>query len=59
MRCSGTRSGASGLLAPAHRSSGPPIDVAYASDPPRAIVTAELGGAQSSDIALQIRGSAG
>src|ERR1700684_1554966 len=34
----------------------PPIDVAYASDPPRAIVTAELGGVQSSDIALQIEG---
>jgi HSP20 family protein len=34
----------------------PPIDVAYASDPPRAIITAELGGVQSSDIALQIEG---
>ena len=34
----------------------PPIDVAYASDPPRAIVTAELAGVQSSDIALQIEG---
>jgi HSP20 family protein len=34
----------------------PPIDVAYASDPPRAIVTAELAGVESSDIALQIEG---
>ena len=34
----------------------PPIDVAYASDPPRAIVTAELAGVQSSDIALQVEG---
>jgi HSP20 family protein len=34
----------------------PPIDVAYASDPPRAIITAELAGMQSSDIALQIEG---
>jgi HSP20 family protein len=34
----------------------PPVDVAYASDPPRAIVTAELAGMESSDIALQIEG---
>ncbi len=34
----------------------PPIDVAYASDPPRAIVTAELAGVESSDLALQIEG---
>ena len=34
----------------------PPIDVAYASDPPRAIVTADLAGVQSADIALQIEG---
>ena len=34
----------------------PPIDVAYASDPPRAIVTAEIAGVQPSDIALQIEG---
>jgi HSP20 family protein len=34
----------------------PPVDVAYASDPPRAIVTAELAGVQVSAIALQIEG---
>ena len=34
----------------------PPVDVAYASDPPRAIVTAEIAGVESSDIALQIEG---
>ena len=34
----------------------PPIDVAYASDPPRAIVTAELAGVDSVDLALQIEG---
>jgi HSP20 family protein len=34
----------------------PLVDVAYASDPPRAIVTAELAGMESSDIALQIEG---
>ena len=41
--CSATRSSAPGL---SRRRTGhwPPIDVAYASDPPRAIVTAELAG---------------
>lgn len=34
----------------------PAVDVAYASDPPRAIVTAELAGVQASEIALQIEG---
>src|SRR6202012_4673640 len=34
----------------------PPIDVAYASDPPRAIVTDELAGVDSVDLALQIGG---
>jgi len=34
----------------------PPIDVAYASDPPRAIVTAEIAGMDPADIALQIEG---
>ena len=34
----------------------PAVDVAYASDPPRAIVTAELAGMDISDIALQIEG---
>jgi HSP20 family protein len=34
----------------------PPIDVAYASDPPRAIVTAELAGVRAGEIALQIEG---
>jgi HSP20 family protein len=40
------------------RSTGqwPAVDVAYASDPPRAIVTAELAGMDVSDIALQIEG---
>jgi HSP20 family protein len=34
----------------------PPVDVAYASEPPRAIVTAELAGVQADQIALQIEG---
>ncbi len=34
----------------------PAVDVAYASDPPRAIVTAELAGVDAEDIALQIEG---
>jgi HSP20 family protein len=34
----------------------PPVDVAYASDPPRAIVTAELAGVDAHQIALQIEG---
>jgi HSP20 family protein len=34
----------------------PPVDVAYASDPPRAIVTAELAGVQAHQIALHIEG---
>ncbi|MGI8714024.1 MAG: Hsp20/alpha crystallin family protein [Solirubrobacteraceae bacterium] len=34
----------------------PAVDVAYASDPPRAIVTAELAGVAASEIALQIEG---
>jgi HSP20 family protein len=34
----------------------PPVDVAYGSDPPRAIVTAELAGVQVAAIALQIEG---
>jgi HSP20 family protein len=34
----------------------PAVDVAYASDPPRAIVTAELAGMDPNDIALQIEG---
>ncbi len=40
------------------RSTGqwPAVDVAYASDPPRAIVTAELAGVDVGDIALQIEG---
>ena len=32
----------------------PSVDVAYASDPPRAIVTAELAGVEADQIALQI-----
>jgi HSP20 family protein len=34
----------------------PPVDVAYAPEPPRAIVTAELAGVQADQIALQIEG---
>ena len=34
----------------------PLVDVVYASDPPRAIVTAELAGVRIEDIALQIEG---
>ena len=34
----------------------PAVDVAYASDPPRAIVTAELAGVHIDEIALQIEG---
>jgi HSP20 family protein len=34
----------------------PAVDVAYASDPPRAIVTAELAGIDVDEIALQIEG---
>jgi HSP20 family protein len=34
----------------------PAVDVAYASDPARAIVTAELAGMDPADIALQIEG---
>jgi HSP20 family protein len=39
-----------------HRGQWPAVDVAYASDPPRAIVTAELAGMDPNDIALQIEG---
>jgi HSP20 family protein len=34
----------------------PPVDVAYSSDPPRAIITAELAGVHADQIALQIEG---
>ena len=34
----------------------PAVDVAYASDPPRAIVTAELAGIDVDEVALQIEG---
>lgn len=34
----------------------PAVDVAYAGDPPRAIVTAELAGMKVEDIALQLEG---
>ncbi len=43
-------------LARRHSRRWPPVDVSYASDPPRAIVTAELGGVRIEDIALQIEG---
>ena len=39
-----------------HTGQWPAVDVAYASDPPRAIVTAELAGMDPNDIALQIEG---
>ena len=39
-----------------HTGQWPAVDVAYASDPPRAIVTAELAGTDPGDIALQIEG---
>jgi HSP20 family protein len=39
-----------------HTGQWPAVDVAYASDPPRAIVTAELAGMDVNDIALQIEG---
>jgi HSP20 family protein len=38
--------------------SWPAVDVAYANDPPRAIVTAELAGVDASEITLQIEGRA-
>jgi HSP20 family protein len=39
-----------------HTGQWPAVDVAYASDPPRAIVTAELAGMDPADIAVQIEG---
>jgi HSP20 family protein len=39
-----------------HTGHWPAVDVAYVSDPPRAIVTAELAGMEVDDIALQIEG---
>lgn len=39
-----------------HTGHWPAVDVAYCSDPPRAIVTAELAGMVADDIALQIEG---
>lgn len=39
-----------------HTGHWPAVDVAYASDPPRAIVTAELAGVDVRDIAIQIEG---
>lgn len=36
--------------------SWPAVDVAYAANPPRAIVTAELAGVDASEITLQIEG---
>ncbi len=45
-----------GGLSRRHRGQWPAVDVAYATDPPRAIVTAELAGMDPNDIALQIEG---
>ena len=39
-----------------HTGQWPAVDVAYASDPPRAIVTAELAGMDPGEIAVQIEG---
>jgi HSP20 family protein len=39
-----------------HTGQWPAVDVAYASNPPRAIVTAELAGMDPAEIALQIEG---
>jgi HSP20 family protein len=41
-----------------HRRAGfsPPIDVSYAEDPPRAIVTAELAGIRVEDLDIQVQG---
>jgi len=39
-----------------HAGHWPAVDVAYASDPPRAIVIAEIAGMDPADIALQIEG---
>jgi HSP20 family protein len=38
------------------RGFSPAVDVAYASDPPRAIVTAELAGVDLDDLELEIQG---
>src|ERR1700761_8910582 len=43
-------------LSRSQRGQWPAVDVAYASDPPRAIVTADLAGMDPNDIALQIEG---
>ncbi len=43
-------------LSPRHTAQWPAVDVSYASDPPRAIVTAELAGVDVDEIALQIEG---
>lgn len=45
-----------GGLSRRHTGQWPAVDVAYVSDPPRAIVTAELAGIDAADIALQIEG---
>ena len=34
----------------------PPVDVAYTSDPPRAIITAELAGVETNGLDLEIQG---
>lgn len=43
-------------LARRRTGSWPAVDVAYASDPPRAIVTAELAGVETEALALHIEG---
>jgi HSP20 family protein len=43
-------------LSQRQRGHWPAVDVAYVSDPPRAVVTAELAGMDPGDIALQIEG---
>ncbi len=53
MSCSATCS--SGRAAPG-AAIWPAVDVAYTSEPPRAIVTAELAGVEVEELELQIRG---
>jgi HSP20 family protein len=43
-------------LPPRGTSPWPAVDVAYAPDPPRAIVTAELAGMKVSELALRVEG---
>jgi HSP20 family protein len=46
----------SGLATRRHAGFAPAVDVSYAEDPPRAIVTAELAGIDSAELELEIQG---